>query len=261
MRVGLIGYGAIAHDIEHYLRENDDIEVIGALVLPEDMSGEAGFPRTTELDEFLSWQSDLVVECAGHGAVQAFAAPVLEANIDLMIISIGALADDALMTDVAVLAKRSAAQVYLPAGALAGVDGLVAARRSGLDYVRIQSVKPPMSWAGAPGVEGIDLAIIDRKTIIFEGSAREAALAFPKNANVAATAAFAGVGLDDTEVELVADPATDRNTHTLSYEGKAGTYQVVIAGNPSPINPKTSQLTALNIVRAIEDKTRAIVIG
>ena len=108
---------------------------------------------------------------------------------------------------------------------------------------------------------GINLQAIEEPTVIFSGSARKAAVLFPKNANVAATAALAAIGMDRTEVELVADPKTERNTHTLTYEGTAGSYKVVIAGNPSPINPKTSQLTALNIVRAIENRTHRIVIG
>ncbi len=260
MRLGLIGYGAIAKDICHYLKGNREIEIVSVLVLPSDLDQDASFPLVTDIDAFLASNPDLVAECAGHAAVDAFAGPVLEAGVDLMIISIGALADDALYEQVKTLVEKSDAQVFLPAGALVGVDGLGAARIAGLDEVCIQSTKPPQSWSGAPGVEGIDLEAIKESTVIFSGSAREAAQAFPKNANVAATSALAGIGMDRTQVELVADPETERNTHRLTFSGPAGDFEVVIRGNPSPLNPKTSQLTALNIVRAIETRTHSIVI-
>lgn len=258
MRLGLIGYGAIAHDICYYL--DDDVEVIGALVLPEDLERTAKFPLVTELQDLLDLEPDLIAECAGHSAVANFGPAILEADIDLMIISIGALSDEALYRDIKASAERSKAQVLLPAGALIGVDGLSASLKAGLDYVEIESTKPPLSWEGAEGVEGIDLAAISERTVIFEGSAREAARLFPKNANVAATAALAGIGMEATHVRLVAHPATDRNSHRIKFGGKPGDFEIVVRGNPSPVNPKTSQLTALNIVRSIEQRTKAIVI-
>lgn len=260
MRIGLIGFGAIAGDIVLYLKDNPKIEIAGALVLPEDLSRAADFPLTTDYDAFMAGDPELVVECAGHGGVKAFGTRVLEAGKDLMIVSIGALSDAPLYDALVEAAKRSTGQLILPAGALIGVDGLAAARSAGLESVTIRSVKPPMSWSGAEGVEGIDLGAITERTTVFAGSARDAARLFPKNANVAATAALAGIGFEKTKVELVADPTTDQNTHTLIFEGKPGRYELVIAGNPSPNNPKTSQLTALSIVRLIENRVADVVI-
>lgn len=260
MRIGLIGLGAIAGDIVLYLKDNPKVEITGALVLPEDLKREARFPLTTDFDAFMSGDPELVVECAGHGAVKAFGTRVLEAGKDLMIVSIGALSDEPLYQSLVDAAKRAPGQLILPAGALIGVDGLAAARSAGLENVTIRSVKPPLSWSGAEGVEGIDLAAITDRTVIFSGSARDAARLFPKNANVAATTALAGIGFEKTNVELVADPTTSQNTHTLVFEGRPGRYELVIAGNPSPNNPKTSQLTALSIVRLIENRVADVVV-
>ena len=260
MRIGLIGLGAIAGDVVLYLKENKNIDIVSALVLPEDLSQEAAFPLTTDFDEFIAANPELVVECAGHGAVVAFGVKTLEADKDLMIVSIGALSDEPLYISLVEAAGRSKGQLILPAGALIGVDGLAAARSAGLENVTIRSVKPPMSWSGAEGVEGIDLAAITEPTAVFKGSARDAARLFPKNANVAATTALAGVGFDKTSVELIADPTTDQNTHTLIFEGAPGRYELIIAGNPSPNNPKTSQLTALSIVRLIENRVADVVV-
>ena len=260
MRIGLIGFGAIAGDIYHNLKDNEQIEIVSGLVLPEDLEKQAPFPLTVDFREFIGAGPDLVVECAGHAAVAAHGPAVLTAGIDLIVVSIGALADQDLLARITEAATNSAGQVILPAGALIGVDGLAAARTAGLTNVTIRSVKPPMAWSGAEGVKDIDLPAIKELTVIYAGSARDAARLFPKNANVAATAALAGIGMDRTRVELVADPTTERNTHSLTFEGTAGSYQLTIAGNPSPMNPKTSQLTALSIVRLIENRIRPVVI-
>ena len=177
-----------------------------------------------------------------------------------MIISIGALSDSALMEHVKSEVSKSSAQVHLPAGALLGIDGLAASKLAGLDWVRLTSRKPPMSWSGAPGVEHIDLASITSAEVIFSGSARDAARLFPKNANVAATVALAGLGFDNTEVKLIADPGVERNSHLLEFEGRPGRYRVETQGLASPDNPKTSLLTAYNILRSIENIDAPIVI-
>ena len=259
-RIALIGNGAIAKEITARASLSGAMSIVGALVLPEELSDAAPHPLVGSIDELLRFQASLVMECASHGAVESYAAPILRSGTDLMIISIGALADPALHEHVLDEAARSAAQVYLPAGALLGIDGLAAAKRSGLDWVRLTSRKPPLAWRGAPGVERIDLEAISSDRVIFSGSARQAARLFPKNANVAATVALAGIGFEDTAVSLIADPAAARNSHVLEFEGRPGRFRVEAQGLPSKDNPKTSMLTAYNICRSIENLDAAIVI-
>ncbi len=260
LKMVLIGHGAIAGEIIRCVSDHGSIAILGALVLPEELDASSNCPLVSNLKDLMALKPDLVVECASHGAVRDYAVPVLEADVDLMIISIGALADEGLYAQIMAAASRSRAQLTLPAGALAGVDGLVAARRAGLTRVSLTSRKPPMAWAGAPGVEGVALDQICDETVIFTGNAAHAALMFPKNANVAATAALAGIGFEKTQVRLIADPAVKRNTHVLEFGGAPGVYKVEMAGNPSKDNPKTSMLTAYNIVRMIEQRVAALVI-
>ena len=260
MRLALVGNGAIAGEVVRCVADNEFITILGALVLPHELDVSSKYPLVSNLEEMIAWQPDLVVECAGHSAVNDYAVPLLVAGIDLMIISIGALADQDLYAQIEEAASRSTAQVILPAGALTGMDGLVASRRAGLTRVFLTSRKPPLAWAGAPGVEGVALEDIDEETVIFSGNAARAALLFPKNANVAATTALAGIGFEETDVRLIADPAVERNTHILEFEGEAGFYKVEMAGLPSTDNPKTSMLTAYNIVRMIEQRVSALVI-
>jgi aspartate dehydrogenase len=194
--------------------------------------------------------ADVVVEVAGHGALAQYGVAALKQGSDLVITSIGALADQALWLSLQQAATRS--KILLPAGAVAGIDALAAARLGGLDQVRYSSRKPPASLS--------DTLPLDRESVVFEGNARDAALQFPKNANVAATIALAGIGFEKTEVRIIADPALTQNVHVLEATGNFGTFTMTIAGRPLPSNPKSSSLTAMSLLRCIENRQSAIVL-
>lgn len=259
VKIGLIGNGAIAGVVTRHCEESSGrLTILGALVLPDDGASVGQHPTVQDLSSLLALAPDLVVECAGQGAVKAHGAAILKSGTDLMVISVGALADRDLHADLDVTAGSSGAKVIIPAGALAGLDAISAAKIDGLDRVSLKTRKPPMSWSGAPGVDGIDLGAITAPTVIFSGTAGEAAKAFPKNANVAAAVALAGIGLDETRVELIADPGVSRNIHRIEAEGGFGQLTVEVQAEPSPDNPKTSHLAALSIVRQLDKLTDVV---
>ncbi|HEY0235735.1 MAG TPA: aspartate dehydrogenase [Afipia sp.] len=194
--------------------------------------------------------ADVVVEAAGHEALAHYGVAALKQGSDLVIVSIGALAHEELWSDLRAAATRS--KIILPAGAVGGIDALSAAKRGGLDEVLYSARKPPASLSSKLPT--------DRETVIFEGDARQAALEFPKNANVAATIALAGVGFEATRVRIVADPKISENIHELKVHGAFGSFAMSIAGKPLPTNPKTSSLSAMSILRCIENRRSAIVI-
>ena len=261
VKLALIGNGAIARLVAEFCAARDrQLNVVVALGLPSDTHSVGRHPIVQSLAELLSYKPDLVVECAGHSAVAAYAAPILEAGLDLVIVSTGSLADAALFEKVKAAAERSKGRVKLPAGALPGVDALSAAKLAGLSSVTLRSSKPPKAWKGTPAEKTHDLDAIAAPTVIFSGTAREAALAFPKNANVAATAALAGIGFEATTVTLVADPGVTQNVHRLEAAGAFGSMTLEIKANPSPDNPKTSHMAALSIMRLLENEATAIVI-
>lgn len=233
---------------------------MGALGLASDTVSVGVHPLVHTVDALLALKPDLVVECAGHGAVRAVCGPVLAAGIDLVLVSTGSLADPALLKELNDAAASSTAQVKLVAGALPGVDALGSAKLAGLDRVTLTSSKPPKAWKGTPAEAAHNLDAITERTVIYSGNARDAALTFPKNANVAATAALAGVGFEDTRVMLVADPAVTQNVHCLEAAGAFGHMRLEIHANPSPDNPKTSHMAALSIMRVLENEAAAIVI-
>ena len=139
--------------------------------------------------------------------------------------------------------------------------GAIAAMRvAGLTSVRYRSRKPPAAWRGSPAERTVDLDRLTRRTVLYKGTAGEAALLYPQNANVAAAVALAGLGFDATEVELVADPDAPGNIHEIEAEGVAGQFAIQLQGKASRTNPKTSALAALSVARALLNRHATIVI-
>lgn len=263
--VAIIGLGAIARDLVEILRTQSPPDQISVLVRPgraaaaQDALGAAG-SVTQDLATLLAARPDVVVECAGHGAVAAYGAAVLASGADLVVASVGALAEADLAAALAAAARKSGAQCVVPAGAIGGIDALGAARLSGLTSVAYTGTKPPRAWAGTPAEEVADLAALKAPVTFFEGSARQAAQRYPKNANVAATLALAGMGMDKTHVRLVADPGTTQNTHAFRVASQALDFSMELVGKPSPHNPKTSRSTVYSIARAVLNRDAAIAI-
>jgi aspartate dehydrogenase len=263
--VAIIGYGGIAQDVVAALRSMQaDSNIVGALARPGrgDMVRAAlpGIGVVEKLEQLLARKPDIVAELAGQRAVAEYGETILRGGIDFLVISIGALAEPGLLQKLKAAAKAGNARVLLPAGAIGGVDAIAAMRIGGLQSVRYRSVKPPAAWRGSPAEEVTDLANLTKRTVLYQGSAGEAALKFPQNANVAATVALAGLGFDATQVELVADPDAPGNIHEIEVEGAAGKFAIRLQGKPSRTNPKTSALTAFSVARALINEKAAIVI-
>lgn len=206
---------------------------------------------------------DLVVEAASQVAVEQYSVSVLNAGKDLMVMSVGAFSDEKLFNDVCATAIRTKHKVYVPSGAILGIDGVKAAKLASIDEVMLTTRKPPatLAYSGYLKKRGISVAGLKAPLTVFEGSARDAVKAFPKSVNVAATISLAGVGLDKTKVRVVADPSLNRNIHELQVRGEAGEFTIRTQNVPSPQNPKTSYLAALSAIRTLRRITEAVCIG
>ena len=261
-KVVFIGYGAMAKTVSKLLPEGI---ALSAVIVPahnvETVQQQVpqGAQVVSQVAE-LSLQPDLVVEMAGQAGLKEHALAVLERGWRLAIISVGALADEQLAQQLQQTALAHQTQIQLLAGAVAGMDGLSAAMTMGLDQVVYQGRKPPQGWKGSHAENLVNLDQLEQATVFFKGSARQAAQLFPANANVAATIGLAGLGMDHTTVELIADPEVQRNTHTIVAQGGFGQMRVEMQGVPLADNPKTSTLAALSIVRALQQLKQAWVI-
>ncbi|MGO3858542.1 MAG: aspartate dehydrogenase [Neisseriaceae bacterium] len=248
----MIGFGAMGQTVLAHLPEGLSLAWV---VVPErsiaKVSALVGADVAVMADVAeCAEQPDLVIEVAGQAGVRAHAAAVLRRGWNMALISVGALADAELAQSLATAATEGGGTLTVLAGAVAGMDGLAAAKEGGLDRVVYQGCKSPSSWQGSHAETLIDLANVTQKTVFFTGSAREAATLFPANANVAATIALAGLGMDETQVELTVDPDSHKNQHRIEASGRFGQMSIELAGVPLPSNPKTSTLAALSVVRA-----------
>ncbi|MFC6669855.1 aspartate dehydrogenase [Marinobacterium aestuariivivens] len=258
----MIGFGAMAQEVVALLPEDLKLRW---LVVPADSVVATRAKLGDEvcvISEVAACDGtpDLVVECAGQGAIREHAESVLSRGWDLGVISVGAFADNALLDRLQSAAVAGNAHIYALAGAIAGIDGIAAAKEGGLDEVVYTSRKSPRSWKGSPAETLVDLDGITEPTVFYRGTAREAALQFPANANVAATIALAGIGMDDTRVELMADPGICRNQHQIRACGRFGELNIELSGLPLESNPKTSTLAALSVVRACRHSTSSLLI-
>jgi aspartate dehydrogenase len=204
----------------------------------------------SSLDAFLQAKPDLVIEAAGHGALRDCGPRVLEAGADLLVTSVGALADEDLHGKLLAASNQGGALI-LSTGAIGGLDILAAAKLAGLESVTYTSRKPPRAWRDTKAETLLDLDGLTRETIFYEGDARGAAMDYPQNANVAATLALHGAGFTATRVRLMADPAVTANVHEIHIRSACADISFKIEGRPSPANPKTSLTTAYSLAAQV----------
>lgn len=261
--IALVGCGAIAQAVMQHLRGDARLQVTQVLV-PQDGLAAAretcarlapGAVVGTRLNDP---HPDLLAECAGHAAIADHVLPALRAGIPTVVASVGGLHEGDALAALEAAADAGGTQVTLISGAIGGIDALAAARLGGLDKVHYTGRKPPPAWAGTPAESQCDLKSLTAPQVIFEGSAREAARLYPKNANVAATVSLAGLGLDATLTTLIADPGITRNQHRIDARGAFGRLELMLENEPLAANPRTSALTVYSLVRAIHNATGAL---
>ena len=270
LNVVIVGLGAIGQGLVSLLQAAPGVRLLGVLVrlarqaearvLLQGLQtpGQTAIPVASRLADLPP--AELLVECAGHAAITEHVLPALAAGIPCVVASVGALSAPGLVEQLEAAARAGGTHFQLLAGAIGAIDALAAARLGGLGQVQYTGTKPALAWRGTPAEALLDLATLSLPTTFFDGTAREAAAAYPKNANVAATAALAGLGLDATRVRLVADPLSAANTHHVMASGAFGEFELTMRGKPLAGNPKTSALTVYSVARAVLNHAKPLII-
>ncbi|MEE1134531.1 MAG: aspartate dehydrogenase [Methanobrevibacter sp.] len=253
MKVGIIGCGAIANIITtSIVPEENDIEIAyffdKDIERAENLASLAGGVAVLNFDDMLN-DVDLILECAAPVSVKEYAPKVLSRGIDMIVMSIGALMDNAFYDELKSLAKENNAKIHLPSGAIVGLDGIKAVAKFGLKEVSLVTRKSPKSL-------GKD---IDTEEVLFEGKASDAVKEFPLNINVAATISIACQ--KDIDVKIIVDPNVDRNVHEITAKGDFGEFKTTTMNCPCAANPKTSMLAALSAIRLLKSFNETISVG
>ena len=216
-------------------------------------------PPVVELDKLVQI-ADLVVEAAPASAMESIAVATLSAGKDLMALSGGALLE---RDDLFSLAEKNGATIYVPSGAIAGLDGIAGASVGRIDSLVMTTRKPPKGLRGAPGIKvsGVNLDEVIEPTVVYEGPALDACRLFPANVNVSAALSMAGLGPRRTRIRIYADPTVDRNTHDIVVEGEFGRLSILIENVPSESNPRTGKLSALSALATLRRITSHLQVG
>ncbi len=263
IRTVFIGWGAINARVGALLAQRAaPVDVVG--IATRSSVARATFPAAArplaDPADLAGMQPDLVVEAAGRAAVAQWAPAALAAAPELIVTSTSAFCDDALMARLVAEAERCGSRILVPSGAIGGIDALASASVLGLEEVVHQVVKPPQAWRNTAAERHLALDALQVRTVFFSGTAREAAAAYPQNANATVVTSLAAIGLDYTRVELVADPAATVNGHRIVASGAFGRMEIVLENQPLATNPKSSELTALCLTRLIEQRARHLVV-
>ena len=254
MNLGIIGCGAIGSDVAIAADKMKKIDKIYLYDIDkkkeEILSKIIEKSETKNIINFLE-DVDIVFEAASQKAVEKYAEKILKNGKDLIIMSIGCLYNEIFKNRLEKIAEKNHCKIYIPSGAVCGIDGVLSASIDIIDEVTLVTTKAPKSLGKH----------YDKRTIVFKGNAIDAVKKFPENINVAASLSIAGVGFDRTKVEIVADPVATRNSHKILAHGKFGRLRAEVENMPNPNNPKSSYMASLSAVATLKKILNPIQIG
>lgn len=265
-KIALIGFGTIASDVLQGLKTNHDLSATEWAVLLRAGSARRNLvPDAVHLvntvEELINWQPDLVIEAASQDVVKASIVNILKNGISVVVTSVGALAEPAIYKAAIAAAQQGGCQLIIPAGAVASLDYLGALGDISPASVVYESRKPIAAWRDELSAIGLNPDTLDHEVELFSGSAQEAATRYPKNLNVAATLALAGVGMERTQVRVVCDPKVSGNQHKISVDSPLGTLVTTQLNSPSKSNPKTSWLVAQSVIHTVKRQFATVLVG
>ncbi|MBI5124109.1 MAG: DUF108 domain-containing protein, partial [Candidatus Omnitrophica bacterium] len=243
IKVGIIGCGTIGSEIAKACQGRLEDKVVLSAICDVDTEKARALNGSLKkkvsvlpLREIIK-KCSFLVEAASASVSGTVLKKCVEAKKDCLVMSVGGiLGKERLLKN----AEARGVRVYIPSGAICGIDGLKSASIGRIDSVTLTTTKPPKGLAGAPFLKskGIDVSDIKEDTVVFEGAAEEAVKGFPQNINVSAVLSLAGIGAGKTRVRIVASPSSAANVHEVEIIGEAGRLTTRSENMPSKSNPK-----------------------
>lgn len=266
LNAGIIGYGTIGKGIADLIQSQQagDIGLQSVLVRNPNRMEELSHPPfsiTNDEEFFFKQDLDIVIEAAGHHALQLYGEKALKSGSHLVVISVGALADSEFLETLHKTAQENNKQILIPSAAIGGLDRIAAGVLGEIEEITLITRKPVKSWYGTIAEEKVNLETISEPYCIFEGNARNASKLFPENVNVSATLSLAGIGFEKTNVQVFVDPTIQRNMHTIKAKGFFGEIEISVQNQPYQQNPKSSPIVAMSVAKVLKNLTSSIVIG
>jgi len=238
-KVGIIGCGTIgtviAKAVERGIVECDELVLYDRnMEKAEKLKESLHLPVTVVkcLEELIKLKPAVIVEAASQQAVRDYINKILAENIELIVLSVGAL------LDLDVKSKN----VHIPSGAIGGLDAVSSAALAGVIEVVLISRKNPR----ALGMDNRE------EKIVYAGTVEEAVRLFPKGMNIAAALALT-VHPEKVKVRIISDPKVDRNVHEIKIKWKHGDMFLKFANDTHPENPKTSALAAWSAINLLKE--------
>jgi len=268
LKIGIVGCGAIGSSLAKKIIS--DFSDKTELVSLYDIDLEKAYKLANKFNnkklaalnlKVLINRADLVIEAAGADSAFDIAKKALSFSKDILVMSVGGIIQH--YKELKALAQDKNARVFIPSGAICGIDGLKAAACGKINKVTLTTKKPVKAFLGVPHIlkNNIRLDNINEDTIIFEGAASLAIKYFPQNINVAAALSLAGIGLEKTNVRIVASPNITKNIHEIEIESEAGRIITRTENVIHPDNPKTSYLAVLSAIAVLKQILDPIKIG
>ena len=265
MRVGIVGLGTIGRALcEAIDRREVAVQLVAVTTRNREraqayLRGLRPPPALLALDGLIE-RSDLVIEAATQQALETIAPRTLLQGKDLMVLSVGGLLEH---DDWPELARQTGSRIYVPSGAIVGLDGVKGAAFGRITSVTMTTRKPPQGLAGAPFVVAhrLDLEALTEERVIFEGTARQACRDFPANVNISAALSLAGIGAERTRIRIIAVPGGTRNVHDIEVVGEFGRFSIHLENVPSEGNPRTGKLSYLSALAMLQDLANPLKLG
>ena len=257
-KIGIIGCGAMGSEIADYIFKNlgDKSKIVAVSDIDHSKTEELARkikprPLIAGINEVIN-NSDIIIEAASPEVSGDIAEKADVLKKDVLIMSTGGLLKKQHLIE---KINSYQSRIYIPSGAICGLDGLKSAMTGAVKSVTLTTRKPLKGLAGSPYLKekNIDIEKIDKETLIYSGLAREAIKYFPQNINVAVTLSMYGIGPDKTNVRIYASPEYTRNTHEIEIEGEFGRLWTRTENLPSKNNPKTSQLAIFSAIAKLKE--------